>query len=164
MTIKDLKIGESGIITAVGGEGSLRQHFLDMGLIPGVQFTVVKYAPLGDPLQIMLHGYELTLRVDDAKTIEVSPCRKEEEPKEAPPEKAVKRRKDKYREIAHPGLGEDGKYHEKETEEPLPEDTVLTYALVGNQNSGKTTLFNRLTGSRQHVAIFPVSQWTVRTA
>ena len=157
MTIKDLKIGQSGIITTVGGEGSLRQHFLDMGVIPGEVFTVVKYAPLGDPLQIMIHGYELTLRVEDAGKIEISPCKAEEVPKAKPvkQEEKFRKKKEQNREIAHPGFGEDGKYHSKKEEEPLPEDTVLTYALVGNQNSGKTTLFNRLTGSRQHVRNFP---------
>lgn len=157
MTIKDLKVGESGIITVVGGDGSLRQHFLDMGVIPGQSFTVVKYAPLGDPLQIRIHGYELTLRVDDAKKIEVSPCSTapEENPKPKKKERTPKTDEHNEREIAHPGLGEDGKYHNKQEEEPLPEDTVLTFALVGNQNCGKTTLFNRLTGSRQHVGNFP---------
>ena len=156
MTIKDLKVGQSGIVTTVGGDGSLRQHFLDMGVIPGEHFTVVKYAPLGDPLQIRIHGYELTLRVDDAQKIDVTPCKDEPEKKEKPVELSKQSKLEKTdREIEHPGFGEDGKYHSKANEEPLPDDTVLTYALVGNQNSGKTTLFNRLTGSRQHVGNFP---------
>ena len=148
MTLKDIKTGHSAVVTKVGGDGSLRQHFLDMGIIPGEVITVEKYAPMGDPVQIRIHGYELTLRLDDAKNIDVSPCKNNDG-------KAAAKKKSKSREIAHPGLGEEGKYHEKANEEPLPDDTVLTYALVGNQNSGKTTLFNRLTGSRQHVGNFP---------
>ncbi len=154
MTLKDIKTGNSAVITKVGGSGSLRQHFLDMGIIPGETVTVEKYAPMGDPMQIKVHGYELTLRLDDAKNIEVSPCKKSDD-KPAEKKASVKKKHSKNREIAHPGLGEEGKYHEKANEEPLPDDTILTYALVGNQNSGKTTLFNRLTGSRQHVGNFP---------
>lgn len=154
MTLKDIKTGNSVVITKVGGSGSLRQHFLDMGIIPGETVTVEKYAPMGDPMQIKVHGYELTLRLDDAKNIEVSPCKKSDD-KPAEKKASVKKKHSKNREIAHPGLGEEGKYHEKANEEPLPDDTILTYALVGNQNSGKTTLFNRLTGSRQHVGNFP---------
>lgn len=154
MTLKDIKTGNSAVITKVGGSGSLRQHFLDMGIIPGETVTVEKYAPMGDPMQIKVHGYELTLRLDDAKNIEVSPCNKSDD-KPAEKKASVKKKHSKNREIAHPGLGEEGKYHEKANEEPLPDDTILTYALVGNQNSGKTTLFNRLTGSRQHVGNFP---------
>ena len=154
MTLKDIKTGNSAVITKVGGIGSLRQHFLDMGIIPGETVTVEKYAPMGDPMQIKVHGYELTLRLDDAKNIEVSPCKKSDD-KPAEKKASVKKKHSKNREIAHPGLGEEGKYHEKANEEPLPDDTILTYALVGNQNSGKTTLFNRLTGSRQHVGNFP---------
>lgn len=154
MTLKDIKTGHSAVVTKVGGNGSLRQHFLDMGIIPGENVTVEKYAPMGDPMQIKVHGYELTLRLDDAKNIEVSPCKKSDD-KPAEKKASVKKKHSKNREIAHPGLGEEGKYHEKANEEPLPDDTILTYALVGNQNSGKTTLFNRLTGSRQHVGNFP---------
>lgn len=165
MTIKDMKIGSSAVVSSVGGEGSLRQHFLDMGLIPGVEVTVVKYAPLGDPLQIRLHGYELTIRVDDAKKIRVEQTdnsvnnkdlsEKQDIPRKNRKKKKSERIKRHGRESEHPGLGEEGRFHEKEGEEPLPDDTVLSFALVGNQNSGKTTLFNRLTGSRQHVGNFP---------
>ncbi len=144
MTLKDLKIGESGRITAVGGEGALRQHFLDMGVIPGAVATVVKFAPMGDPVEVQIHGYSLTLRLDDAAQI---PVEKTERP-------AVAERVRK-RPTAHPYLGEPGIHHERSTENPLPEDHVLTFALVGNQNCGKTTLFNRLTGSNQHVGNFP---------
>ncbi|MCQ2492249.1 MAG: ferrous iron transport protein B [Lachnospiraceae bacterium] len=145
MTLKDIAIGKSAIITEVGGEGSLRQHFLDMGVIPGATATVVKLAPMGDPMQLRIHGYELTLRLADAEKIGVKEITKNPEPK--------RERVNKH--IPHPGYGEGGKYHDKEEEEPLPEGTVLTYALVGNQNCGKTTLFNQLTGSNQHVGNFP---------
>jgi len=146
MTIKDLKIGESGKITQVGGEGALRQHFLDMGMIPGVVVTLVKYAPMGDPLELKIFGYELTLRKADAAQIQVELV---ENPEIESPTKTETSREE------HPGLGEEGKYHKKECENPLPEGTTLTYALVGNQNCGKTTLFNALTGSNQHVGNFP---------
>ena len=146
MTIKDLKIGESGKITTVGGEGALRQHFLDMGMIPGVVVTLVKYAPMGDPLELKIFGYELTLRKADAAQIQVELV---ENPEIESPKKTETSREE------HPGLGEEGKYHKKECENPLPEGTTLTYALVGNQNCGKTTLFNALTGSNQHVGNFP---------
>ncbi|MCR5060254.1 MAG: ferrous iron transport protein B [Saccharofermentans sp.] len=146
MNLKELEIGKSAIITEVGGEGALRQHFLDMGVIPGVEVTVIKYAPLGDPIELMLHGYQLTLRLDDAARISVEPVSKKEE------EESRKKIKSKTH---HPGLGEGGKFHPKGSGDPLPDDTVLTFALVGNQNSGKTTLFNRLTGSNQHVGNFP---------
>ncbi|MBQ2160993.1 MAG: ferrous iron transport protein B, partial [Firmicutes bacterium] len=131
---------------AVGGEGALRQHFLDMGVIPGAEVTVVKFAPMGDPMELQIHGYELTLRLDDASDIEVELIEKRANPHN---------RIDHIDAFDHPGLGEDGRYHIKEGENPLPEGTVLTYALVGNQNSGKTTLFNALTGSNQHVGNFP---------
>ena len=144
MTLKELKIGQTAVIQSVGGEGSLRQHFLDMGVIPGAELTMVKYAPMGDPIQLRIHGYELTLRLADAEKIEI---------KETTPKKEQKTRKKKVSE--HPGLGEEGKYHPKGSGNPLPEGTKLSYALVGNQNSGKTTLFNRLTGSNQHVGNFP---------
>ena len=146
MTLKELEIGKSAIIERVGGEGALRQHFLDMGMIPGTEVTVVKYAPMGDPVEIKLHGYELTLRLDDAARIDVVPV-EAEDGETLSPSSAKK--------TAHPGLGEEGKFHRKGTGDPLPEDTVLTFALVGNQNSGKTTLFNQLTGSHQHVGNFP---------
>ena len=146
MTIKDLKIGESGKITKVGGEGALRQHFLDMGMIPGVVVTLVKYAPMGDPLELKIFGYELTLRKADAAQIQVELV---ENPEIESPTKTETSREE------HPGFGEEGKYHKKECENPLPEGTTLTYALVGNQNCGKTTLFNALTGSNQHVGNFP---------
>ena len=146
MTLKDLKIGESAVITAVGGEGALRQHFLDMGVIPGAEVTVVKFAPMGDPMELQIHGYELTLRLADAGQIAVKPI----------DERSNKHsRIDKIYPSAHPGLGEDGKYHAKGDGDPLPDGTLLTYALVGNQNCGKTTLFNQLTGSNQHVGNFP---------
>ena len=146
MTLKDLKIGESAVITAVGGEGALRQHFLDMGVIPGAEVTVVKFAPMGDPMELQIHGYELTLRLADAGQIDIQPI----------DERSNKHsRIDKIYPSSHPGLGEDGKYHAKGDGDPLPDGTLLTYALVGNQNCGKTTLFNQLTGSNQHVGNFP---------
>ncbi len=149
MTLRELPIGKTAVISAVGGEGALRQHFLDMGVIPGSNITLIKYAPLGDPMEFMIHGYELTLRVADAEKIDIENVRD--------PEDAGKTGRREYsgRRIAHPGLGEPGKYHEKATENPLPEGTLLTFALAGNQNSGKTTLFNALTGSNQHVGNFP---------
>lgn len=146
MTISDLKIGESGKITTVGGEGALRQHFLDMGMIPGVTVTLMKYAPMGDPLELKIFDYELTLRKADAAKIQVELV---ENPEIESPTKTETSREE------HPGFGEEGKYHKKECENPLPEGTTLTYALVGNQNCGKTTLFNALTGSNQHVGNFP---------
>ena len=148
MTIKDLKIGSSGIIQSVGGEGALRQHFLDMGMIPGAKVTVVKYAPMGDPVELQVHGYQLTLRLDDADRITVEPVPGEAEGF------PVKKKKSSAASI-HPGLGEGGKHHPKGSGNPLPSGTTLTFALVGNQNSGKTTLFNQLTGSNQHVGNFP---------
>ena len=147
MKLNELKQGETAVINSVGGEGALRQHFLDMGVLPGAEITFVKPAPLGDPLEMRIHGYELTLRVDDAKEIDITPT----DPKQAK-EHAAKKIK---RGIEHPGLGEEGRYHIKAEEKPLPEGTTLTFALVGNQNSGKTTLFNQLTGSNQHVGNFP---------
>ena len=146
MTLKDLQPGESGIISAVGGEGALRQHFLDMGVIPGAEVTIVKYAPLGDPVELKIHGYELTLRIDDAAKIEMENKK---------PASAKGKKHSKQKEPEHPGLGEEGKYHPKGSGDPLPSGTLLTFALVGNQNSGKTTLFNQLTGARQHVGNFP---------
>ena len=147
MHLKELKPGESGRILSVGGEGALRQHFLDMGVIPGTEVTVVKLAPMGDPMELRIHGYELTLRLADAEKIEIVRTEKEIEPSETVPEKKNKKE--------HPGLGEEGRFHPRGTGNPLPENTMLTFALVGNQNSGKTTLFNQLTGSNQHVGNFP---------
>ena len=146
MTLKELGIGQKGIILSVGGSGALRQHFLDMGLIRGAEVTVVKYAPMGDPIELKIHGYELTIRLDDAEKIEVKEIKSEEKEKE---------RRNKVKRSAHPGYGEGGKYHKKETENPLKDDETLTFALVGNQNCGKTTLFNQLTGASQHVGNFP---------
>ena len=147
MTLKELKPGKSARIEQVGGEGALRQHFLDMGLIPGVDVTVVKLAPMGDPMELMIRGYEMTLRLDDAEQIAVTPVEREPEEDRT---LAEGRRK-----TPHPGLGEEGIFHPKGTGEPLPDETLLTFALVGNQNCGKTTLFNQLTGSSQHVGNFP---------
>lgn len=146
MTLKDLPIGKTATVRSVGGEGALRQHFLDMGLIPTADVTMVKYAPMGDPVEVRIHSYELTLRLADAEKIEI------EDVREAIEEEEVIRKK---RRISHPGLGEGGKYHVKADENPLPETEVLTFALAGNQNCGKTTLFNQLTGSNQHVGNFP---------
>lgn len=146
MKLRELKIGESAVITSVGGEGALRQHFLDMGVIPGAEVTVVKFAPMGDPMELQIHGYELTLRLEDADRIDIEP---------------INKRSNQHKHIdriypkPHPGLGEDGKYHSKNDGDPLPDGAKLTYALVGNQNCGKTTLFNQLTGSNQHVGNFP---------
>lgn len=149
MTLKELPIGKWATIGTVGGEGALRQHFLDMGVIPGTDITLIKYAPLGDPMEFMIHGYELTLRVADAEKITIRQVRDNGPEAPAPAIAADARAK------AHPGLGEGGKYHTKEGENPLPEDTTLTFALAGNQNCGKTTLFNQLTGANQHVGNFP---------
>ena len=146
MTLKDLKPGQSARILTVGGEGALRQHFLDMGVIPGAEATLIKLAPLGDPMELRIHGYELTLRLADAEKITAEPV------KEAAASEETNSRK---RRIAHPGLGEEGKFHPKGSGHPLPDGTTLTFALVGNQNSGKTTLFNQLTGANQHVGNFP---------
>ncbi len=148
MTLKDLKIGKSAVVTAVGGEGQLRQHFLDMGVIPGAEVTLVKYAPMGDPMELRVHGYELTLRLADAEKIEIEPI-------EAPKDQSLTAARNRKPKKEHPGLGEGGRYHEKATENPLPKDTKLTFALAGNQNCGKTTLFNQLTGANQHVGNFP---------
>ncbi len=157
MTIKDLKAGESAVVKAVGGEGALRQHFLDMGLIPGENITLVKFAPMGDPLELRVNGYELTLRLDEAKKIECDKIPAEKAfALEKKDEARENEKRDKLRhEREHPGLGEDGKFHDSKTAHPLPDDAVLTFALVGNQNCGKTTLFNQLTGSNQHVGNFP---------
>ena len=146
MTLKDLQIGQSGSVSKVGGNGELRQHFLDMGIIPGTVITKIKTAPMGDPVEFDISGYELTMRLDDAAKIEV--------------EEAAESDNNTFHTIPkskteHPGLGEGGRFHAKDDGNPLPAGTTLTYALVGNQNCGKTTLFNQLTGSNQHVGNFP---------
>ena len=146
MTLKELQIGKSAVIRTVGGEGALRQHFLDMGILPGTETSVVKLAPMGDPMEIRIHGYELTLRLDDAARIGVEPITEKTASEQA---------RTKHTKNAHPGLGEGGKFHPKGSGDPLPDGTMLTFALVGNQNSGKTTLFNQLTGAHQHVGNFP---------
>ena len=146
MTLKDLNIGETAVVGTVGGEGALRQHFLDMGLIPGEEVTLVKFAPMGDPMELSIHGYELTLRLDDAARIGVTLAK-------APAVKKAAAESEKP--VEHPGLVEGGRYHTKKGENPLPAGTTLTFALAGNQNCGKTTLFNQLTGSNQHVGNFP---------
>lgn len=148
MTIKDLPAGKSATILKVGGEAALRQHFLDMGLIQGAEVTVIKYAPMGDPVELRIHSYELTIRLSDAEKIEVSePYNIEDKTTDTVKVNDIIKE--------HPGLGEGGKYHDKESENPLPDDEKLTFALVGNQNCGKTTLFNVLTGSNQHIGNFP---------
>ena len=147
MTLKEIQPGQRARVDKVGGDGQLRQHFLDMGVIPGVTVTVTKLAPMGDPMEIRLHGYELTLRLDDADKIEITQLKAETN------DSGVKEEHRKG--VDHPGLGEEGKFHPKGSGNPLPEGTLLTFALVGNQNSGKTTLFNQLTGANQHVGNFP---------
>jgi len=148
VTIKDLPAGKSATILKVGGEAALRQHFLDMGLIQGAEVTVIKYAPMGDPVELRIHSYELTIRLSDAEKIEVSePYNIEDKTTDTVKVNDIIKE--------HPGLGEGGKYHDKESENPLPDDEKLTFALVGNQNCGKTTLFNVLTGSNQHIGNFP---------
>ncbi|MGN0059069.1 MAG: FeoB small GTPase domain-containing protein, partial [Coriobacteriales bacterium] len=149
--LSSLELGDSAKIRSVGGEGALRQHFLDMGIIPGAVITFEKYAPMGDPMQFTVHGYELTLRVDDAKRIEVEPLSSAEASRHV----SVFDPDDTSLEIDHPGLGEGGRFHREDEAKPLPEDAVLHFALAGNQNCGKTTLFNQLTGSNQHVGNFP---------
>ncbi len=146
MRLSKLQTGQSAVIDEVGGQGALRQHFLDMGVIPGAQIKLIKTAPMGDPMEFQIHGYELTLRIADAERILVNPVEDRQIEK-----KIRERRKNDH----HPGLGEEGKYHPKGSGSALPSGTVLTFALVGNQNSGKTTLFNQLTGASQHVGNFP---------
>lgn len=146
MTLKELEVGKSAVIRTVGGEGALRQHFLDMGVIPGAEVTAVKLAPMGDPMELQIHGYELTLRLADADHIQIEPILERQRKHEGA--KNIQK-------TEHPGLGEEGKYHVKADEHPLPAGETLTYALVGNQNCGKTTLFNQLTGANQHVGNFP---------
>lgn len=145
MKLNELEIGSTATICSVGGEGALRQHFLDMGLIQGTEVTVVKYAPMGDPVELRIHGYELTIRLADAENIEIS----------APHKPKERNNKKTGPETHHPGYGEGGRFHDRKLENPLPESELLTFALVGNQNCGKTTLFNQLTGSKQHVGNFP---------
>lgn len=149
MTLNELEIGKTASIVSVGGEGELRQHFLDMGVIPGAEITLVKFAPMGDPIEFRIHGYELTLRLADAEKIEIEFC---EEAVTLEQKNSIKKQKKKKE---HPGLGEGGKYHVKAEEHPLPDGTTLTFALAGNQNCGKTTLFNQLTGANQRVGNFP---------
>ena len=151
--LNNLPIGSTATVVAVGGEGSLRQHFLDMGIIPEVDVTMVKHAPMGDPVEVSIHGYELTLRVDDARKIEVA----DERPADTSRTGAPRERRlfHEQKPLPHPGLGEGGKFHDKDDESPLPEGELITLALVGNQNCGKTTLFNQLTGASQHVGNFP---------
>ena len=146
MTLKELPVGKTATVQSVGGEGALRQHLLDMGLIPGADVTMVKFAPMGDPLEVRIHGYELTLRLADAEKIKIENVR------ETAPES---RRNGRGKPISHPGLGEGGRYHVQTGRPPLPGSVTLTFALAGNQNCGKTTLFNQLTGSNQHVGNFP---------
>lgn len=146
MKLNELKVAKSAVITKVSGQGALRQHFLDMGMVPGAEITLIKTAPMGDPLEFQIHGYELTLRLAEAEKIEIEPIAKRSRSHEG-----INREQN----VDHPGLGEDGKYHSKKDEKPLDDDVVLTYALVGNQNCGKTTLFNQLTGAKQHVGNFP---------
>ncbi|MBQ3922469.1 MAG: 50S ribosome-binding GTPase, partial [Spirochaetales bacterium] len=174
MTLHDIKIGQTVRVKKLGGSGELRQHFLDMGLIPGAEITLVKYAPLGDPMEFRLHGYELTLRIADAQKIEVSAIAKDKTDNNetsqnesnhsneqsaaelsAPLDKANDNQATADNKTSHPGFGEGGKFHSKKDEKPLPDGTILRFALVGNQNCGKTTLFNKLTGSNQHVGNFP---------
>ena len=147
MTLKELIPGQSARVVTVGGEGALRQHFLDMGVIPGAEVTLMKLAPMGDPMELRIHGYELTLRLDDAAKIDV-----EDVHQAAPEEEQQNPRRSSAK---HPGLGQSGIYHTKADGQPLPDHTLLTFALAGNQNCGKTTLFNQLTGSNQHVGNFP---------
>ena len=149
MTLAELESGKSAVITTVGGSGSLRQHLLDMGIIPGALVKMVKSAPLGDPLEIRIHDYELTLRLADAKKIEIKLSQDTQQA-----EKFIEAF-NSLNQVEHPGLGEEGKYHVNDKNEPLPDGTLLTFALAGNQNSGKTTLFNQLTGAKQRIGNFP---------
>lgn len=149
MRLNELAIGKTATIIEVGGSGALRQHFLDMGLIQGTEVTVVKYAPMGDPIELRIHGYELTIRLEDAENITIS------EPHQPKPLKKPTIEKLQKKEKHHPGYGEEGKFHDRKGAKALPEEEILTFALVGNQNCGKTTLFNQLTGAKQHVGNFP---------
>ena len=150
ITLKDLKPGQRALVTNVGGSGALRQHFLDMGIIPSATVELIKFAPMGDPIEFRIHGYELTLRLADAAQIAVDTLpEKPERPAEEDRDHLL------HIESLHPGLGEEGKYHDKSQEQAIADGTCLTFALAGNQNCGKTTLFNTLTGSNQHVGTFP---------
>ena len=164
MTLRDLKIGQFGEVTQVEGNGICRQHLLDMGIIPGTTIKLVKYAPMGDPMEVMVHGYSLTLRLAEAEKISVQRAEPTDSTTNADttpqnnspfthPEARVAESLHEHN--SHPGYGEAGIYHDKNHERPLSEDTVLTFALAGQQNCGKTTLFNQLTGSKQHVGNFP---------
>ncbi|MBO7499028.1 MAG: ferrous iron transport protein B [Bacteroidaceae bacterium] len=160
MTLRELGIGDSAVVMKVGSEGSLRQHFLDMGIIPGAEVKLTKFAPMGDPVELLVQGYVLTLRLADAEKIEVEPLRAATSERFTPTSRVAVSDDRPYIESlhdhnAHPGIGEAGKYHNHDTERPLPKGTTLTFALAGQQNSGKTTLFNQLTGSNQHVGNFP---------
>ena len=148
MTLEELETGESAIIEAVGGQGRLRQHLLDMGIIPGAKVKMIRFAPMGDPIEFRIHDYELTLRANDASRITIRPADDTETA-----ERLINALHSI--EIEHPGLGEEGKYHVPGESQPLPDGTILTFALAGNQNSGKTTLFNQLTGASQRVGNFP---------
>lgn len=159
MLLKDLNIGEKAVVKNVGGKGALRQHFLDMGMIPGTQLTLMKFAPMGDPMELQVHGYSLTLRLADAEQIEVEKIDCQEEIENVDNHISLKEEFSYFESLhdhnAHPGFGEEGKFHSKKDENPLPKGTQLTFALVGQQNCGKTTLFNQLTGAKQHVGNFP---------
>ena len=156
MRLRDLKTGESGRITVVGGQGALRQHFLDMGVVPGAEIKLMKLAPMGDPMEFRIHGYELTLRLADAEKIEI-------EPVNIPEENAAEGEPAEKTKAKHPGLGEGGIYHVKADGNPLPDGTTITFALAGNQNCGKTTLFNQLTGSNSTWGISPELRLTEKT-
>lgn len=153
MRLCELPLGQSATVTAVGGEESLRHHLLDMGILPDAVVTLHKYAPMGDPIELLVQGYTLTLRRAEAAEIEVVPCPSQAEQQGGGDELSYIDSLHEHN--SHPGLGEAGKYHDHTTEKALPRGTVLTFALAGQQNSGKTTLFNQLTGSNQHVGNFP---------
>ena len=155
MRLNELEVGKTAVVTSVGGEGALRQHFLDMGILPGARLKLVRYAPMGDPMELRIHSYELSLRLADAANIGVAVCAGDDEEASPVGEHWTPVERIRGHHIEHPGLGEGGKYHDSESETPLPEGEILTFALAGNQNCGKTTLFNQLTGANQHVGNFP---------
>ncbi|MDO4405712.1 MAG: ferrous iron transport protein B [Eubacteriales bacterium] len=155
MRLNELEVGKTAVVTSVGGEGALRQHFLDMGILPGARLKLVRYAPMGDPMELRIHSYELSLRLADAANIGVAVCAGDDEEESPVGEHWTPVERVRGHHIEHPGLGEGGKYHDSESETPLPEGETLTFALAGNQNCGKTTLFNQLTGANQHVGNFP---------
>ena len=155
MRLNELEVGKTAVVTSVGGEGALRQHFLDMGILPGARLKLVRYAPMGDPMELRIHSYELSLRLADAANIGVAVCAGDDEEDSPVGEHWTPVERVRGHHIEHPGLGEGGKYHDSDNEQPLPEGEVLTFALAGNQNCGKTTLFNQLTGANQHVGNFP---------